>query len=247
MKAVWYWSRRSLRARWRSYAGVAVLLAMLGGLTLASVAGARRTASAYTRFRQMGNAMDLQVNSGDFETRNPEVARQMPGVTDTASYVAFLAGAVLPGGDPDMNFTAEVGGSRDGLYFTRDRFAVTAGRMPDPTRPAEIAVNQRMAGAYGVEVGQHFDLGRLRSCPGGRALLRVAASARRSPRRHRGRHRAVRRRGGPGRHRPHPPPAPHACLHRPGAGMGVVHVDGGQGRRRRRRSAAVQAGLHRRR
>lgn len=159
MSAVWYWSRRSVRARWRSYAGVALLLALLGGLTLASVAGARRTASAYPRFRQTGNAMDLQVNSGDFETRNPEVAGQMPGVTDTASYVAFLAGAVLPGGGPDMNFNAEVGGSRDGLYFTRDRFAVTEGRMPDPSRPDEIAVNQRMAGAYGVEVGQHFDLG----------------------------------------------------------------------------------------
>ena len=126
MSPVWYWFTRSLRARARAYVGVALLLALLGGLTLASFAGARRTASAYPRFREAGRALDVQVNSGSFEAQHPEVARQMPGVTETASYAAFLAGEVNPDGTPNLDSPiAEVAGSIDGLYFTRDRFAVT--------------------------------------------------------------------------------------------------------------------------
>jgi len=159
MSAVWYWSRRSVRARWRSYAGVALLLALLGGLTLASVAGARRTSSAYSRFREAGGAMDVQVNAGDFERQNPDVAAQMPGVTDSASYIGFVAGALTPEGGPDLSFDGEVAGSLDGLYFTRDRFAVTEGRLPDPSRPDEVAVNERMADRYDVAVGRTFDIG----------------------------------------------------------------------------------------
>lgn len=98
MSAVWYWSRRYPRARARSYVGVAVLLALLGGLTLASLAG-RRTA-------------------------------------------AFVAGALTPGGRPDLSFQAEAVGSLDGLYFT-DRFAVTEGN-------AVAAVPARLAGTTPV-------------------------------------------------------------------------------------------------
>lgn len=81
MSVVWFWFRASLRARARSYVGVAVLLALLGGLTLATFAGARRTASAYDRFRAAGEALDVQVNAGGFEVEFPERAGQMPGVT----------------------------------------------------------------------------------------------------------------------------------------------------------------------
>ena len=158
MTTVWYWFVRSLRARARAYAGVAVLLALLGGLTLASFAGARRTASAYPRFREAGRALDVQVNSGDFEAQNPEVAGQMPGVTATASYAAFLAGIVHPDGTPDLESPlAEVAGSLDGLYFTHDRFAVTEGRMPDPSRVDEVAINEHAT--VGFRLGQRLDIG----------------------------------------------------------------------------------------
>jgi len=145
MSTLWYWSRRSLRARAPSYLGVAVLLALLGGLTLASLAGTRRTASAYTRFREAGQALDVHVNSGDFEVEHPETARQMPGVVHTATYLSFLAGPVTPDGRPDLESQAEIVGSFDGLYFTSDRFAVTEGRLPDPSRPDEVAVTRPWA------------------------------------------------------------------------------------------------------
>ena len=41
--------------------------------------------------------------------------------------------------------TVEMVGSLDGLYFTRDRFDVTNGRMPDPSREDEVAVNEAVS------------------------------------------------------------------------------------------------------
>jgi len=159
MSIVRYWFLRSLRARARSYVGLVVLLALLGGLTLASFAGARRTASAYPRFREAGGALDVHMNSGGFEAEHPEVAGQMPGVTASATYLSFLAGPVTADGRPDLASTGEVVGSLDGLYFTRDRFAVTEGRLPDTSRPEEVAVNEHMAGDGGVKVGDRIDIG----------------------------------------------------------------------------------------
>lgn len=157
MSVIRFWLATTLRRRARSYAGVAVLLAVLGGLTLASFAGARRTASAYPRFREAGQALDVVfIHFGD-----PEHVFEVPGVTSAATYFAFVAGAVDAEGRPDprfANMNAEVAGSFDGLYFSRDRFAVTKGRMPDPSRTDEVAVNEHLA-AMGVGLGDRYTIG----------------------------------------------------------------------------------------
>jgi hypothetical protein len=155
VNVVRFWFGTTLRARARSYVGVAVLLALLGGLSLASVAGARRTASAYPRFREAGRALDVQF----FHSQDPEPARRLPGVTGSATYWSFLGGPVDDAGRPDLqSVTAELVGSLDGLYFARDRFTVTRGRMPDPSRVDEVAVNEHLA-AFGVSLGDRIPLG----------------------------------------------------------------------------------------
>ena len=155
MNVIRFWFGTTLRARARAYVGVAVLLALLGGLSLASVAGARRTASAYPRFREAGRALDVQF----FHSEDPEAVRRLPGVTGSATYWSFVAGPVDDAGRPDLAGPAvEVVGSLDGLYFTRDRFAVTKGRMPDPTRVDEGAINEHLA-ALGVGIGDRIPLG----------------------------------------------------------------------------------------
>ena len=155
MNVIRFWFGRTLRARARAYVGVAVLLALLGGLCLASVAGARRTASAYPRFREAGRALDVQF----FHSEDPEAARRLPGVTSSATYYAFLAGPVDAAGRPDLTGPpVETLGSLDGLYFTRDRLRVTKGRMPDPSRVDEAAINQHLA-ALGLGVGDRIPLG----------------------------------------------------------------------------------------
>ena len=157
MNVVRFWFGTTLRARARAYVGVAVLLALLGGLSLATVAGARRTASAYPRFREAGRAFDVHF----FHSEDPEAARRLPGVTGSATYFAFVAGAVDESGRPDLTSIeapVEVVGSLDGLYFSRDRFTVTKGRMPDPSRVDEGAINEHLA-ALGLGIGDRVPLG----------------------------------------------------------------------------------------
>ena len=157
MNVIGFWFGTTLRARARAYVGVAVLLALLGGLSLASVAGARRTASAYPRFREAGRALDVQF----FHAQDPEPARRLPGVTESATYWSFVAGMVDDAGRPDLTSieaAVEVVGSLDGLYFTRDRFTVTTGRMPDPSRVDEAAINEHLA-ALGLGIGDRIPLG----------------------------------------------------------------------------------------
>jgi hypothetical protein len=50
-------------------------------------------------------------------------------------------------------------GSLDGGYFDQDRFTPISGRLPDPTRADEVAVNEESARRYGYHVGQRIDLG----------------------------------------------------------------------------------------
>jgi len=158
MNVIRFWFGSTLRTRVRAYVGVAVLFALLGGLSLASFAGARRTASAYPRFREAGGALDVQFFHADY----PDHVQDLPGVTGAATYYSFVAGVVDASGRPDLsdNLPVELVGSLDGLYFTRDRFTVTKGRMPDPSRPDEVAVNEYLARTgEGVGIGSRYPIG----------------------------------------------------------------------------------------
>jgi hypothetical protein len=61
MGAVVFLAARELRARWRGWAVLVVLLAVAGGAVLAAAAGARRTATAYPRFLAASHASDVVV------------------------------------------------------------------------------------------------------------------------------------------------------------------------------------------
>ena len=49
MAAVWVRARAELRARWRAWLGLMLLLGLAGGTVMALAAGARRTDTAYDR------------------------------------------------------------------------------------------------------------------------------------------------------------------------------------------------------
>ena len=56
-------ARIRIRRRLRSYLGVALLLGLTSGLGMLSIAGARRTQSAYPRFLRSANVSTLVVTS----------------------------------------------------------------------------------------------------------------------------------------------------------------------------------------
>src|SRR5437762_2845104 len=59
--AVRLWARSELRRRWRALIALGVIAGIAGGLALAAVAGARRTSTAYSRWRIATAAPDAIV------------------------------------------------------------------------------------------------------------------------------------------------------------------------------------------
>ena len=90
MAGTWYALRSDLRRRWLTYLVLAVLLAGGGGASLAAVAGARRTVSAYPRYLHASNASDVSLDAPELATEiGPRSARtaarrrtggELPGV-----------------------------------------------------------------------------------------------------------------------------------------------------------------------
>ena len=65
----WYRLRVTFARRWTSYLSVVLLIGLVGGLAMGSIAGARRTQSSYPEFLASTNPSDLYFSS--FGTGGP--------------------------------------------------------------------------------------------------------------------------------------------------------------------------------
>jgi FtsX-like permease family len=154
MYAVLYLAAHGLRARWRGWVVFALLVAIAGGAVLASVAGARRTDSAYPRFLQASNASDVLVSPGGTGLGGYYRAlARLPGVT-AVEPVAVL-NTLAPG--------QVVAPADRRLQHVLDTPMVLAGRLPSPDRADEIAVDQNGAAALHLRVGSAVVIRALRS------------------------------------------------------------------------------------
>jgi hypothetical protein len=160
--ARWLWARREIAQRWRSLVVVGLLAGIAGGLSLAAISGARRSGSAYSRFRNATAAPDAvvfgtQVGASDVDysavLKLPEVVDggtfELAGVTvtniDGVGKLEPGALGALPPGDTH-------------LYRTLSRPLLRHGRLPDPARDDEIVVNGFAARNYHLHVGQHVEV-----------------------------------------------------------------------------------------
>lgn len=162
MNIAWYRFRRALRRRLPGYIGVVLVLAVLGGVALAAVAGARRTASGFDRFLAASHPSDLAVDFGPYDREAEAALRRFPEVTGARTYVAFLAARLAADDTPILDEVTDQGewvGSVDGLYFDQDRVAITRGRMARPSRVDEVVVSESLAELGGFEVGQQLSFG----------------------------------------------------------------------------------------
>jgi hypothetical protein len=156
---VTYLYRIRAAATWRSWLLLVVIMGVGCGVALASVAAARRTASAYPRYLHSARAPDMVVEP-PFDPSEQDVG---PAVRQRRSD-AFLAGvralpqvkavsisrgtnATLPGADglPDASRVIQALASIDGRYLVADRTALVAGRYPAPTRADEVLVDRNFA------------------------------------------------------------------------------------------------------
>jgi len=142
-----------LRARWRAWVSLALLVAFAGGCVLATTAGARRTGSAYQRFLLASKASDVLVSpAGTGLGGYYQALARLPGVAAVAPIVGL---SLLPLGPDGRPVSASVAAApldhRWGHLLEIPK--VIDGRLPLAGRPDEVAVDQIGARALGVHVG----------------------------------------------------------------------------------------------
>ena len=158
MRAALYLSRAAARRPWRAALVVALIGGLLGAVALGALAGARRTASAYDRYRASINASDAFVNvpgpvPGLPATRPVTLIAGLPGIAASAAYLGLDAFPVVHGRVNNDYLTAGLMGSLSGAYFRQDRMTVLAGRLPRLGATREIALSPRIASMFGVGAG----------------------------------------------------------------------------------------------
>jgi len=162
-----YRFRTTLRRRLAGYLAVVLLVGLLGGLSMAALAGARQTATSFSQFYASTNPSNLDggiavfnpsagsaYDSGYSASRVATVAH-LPLVENVGVDVGLNMGPVTRAGKP-LPSSAGIGidGSLNGEYFTQDRIFVTAGRLPDPARADEFAMDSQTAALEGLHLGE---------------------------------------------------------------------------------------------
>ena len=150
--------RSALRGTWRQATALALIAGLLGGVALGAIAGARRTASAYSRYLTSINASDAFVNvpgllPGMSATQPITLISSLPGVVSHAAYLG-LNGLPVVHGQVDDNFLDNsVNGSLDGEYFSQDRATVLSGQLPPEGSTSTVLLTQGIAKRFGAAVG----------------------------------------------------------------------------------------------
>jgi len=140
------WVRQALATRWRGWIALALLAGITGGLGIAAAAGARRTDTAYARFREATGRSDVilfPTQAGVFASDFSAV-RALPEVEEAGAF------HLAPIGLKEYPMVGSLPG--DGrLYRTINRPLVVAGRLP--VAVDEILINRLAAERTGLSVG----------------------------------------------------------------------------------------------
>jgi len=149
--AIGLWVRNEVARRWKTLVVLGVLAGLVGGLAVAAVAGARRTDTAYERFREATGRADAIVFGtlvGIFPADYTPV-RNLPEVEDAGEFV------LAPIGVEGFPTLGQLAPNDERLYRTVASPLLVAGRLPDPRRADELVVNRNAAQQLGLGVGDH--------------------------------------------------------------------------------------------
>jgi ABC-type lipoprotein release transport system permease subunit len=170
MTLVWMRVRSELRHRWRMLVVLAVVVGIGGGASIAALAGAQRTDTAVPEFLSyalpddggflFGNVFSPPSVSGPPDSLALAPAEQK--IVDLPQVAAYFRAPYLfltsdPSGHNADGFNV-IGDADPDLYRSVDRPLVLAGRLPDPHRRFEVAVNELAASARHLHVGSSLRL-----------------------------------------------------------------------------------------
>jgi hypothetical protein len=171
LRIAWYRFRVTFAQRWPGYLSLVLLIGLVGGLAMGSIAGARRTQSSYPEFLASTNPSDLYFTAfgtggpagsgnGSHSVTAAEIAR-LAHVKRVASSLNLLVAPLGATAHRDLGEVARLntGGSIDGENVTQDRVAVVRGRMANPHKADEFVTTAEGARLLGIHVGQTIPLG----------------------------------------------------------------------------------------
>jgi hypothetical protein len=145
-------ARAELRVRWRGLVTLGLLLGLVGGVVLASVAVADRTATAYSRLVAAVGLDDARVLVPAGRPAVADALPRLPGVVQ--SWVAGLWVARVEG--PDVRYVFVVGGPGRPADLVHP--VVIAGRAPHDDDPLEVLVSEPAAADLRVSPGDSLRL-----------------------------------------------------------------------------------------
>ena len=162
----WYRFRATFGARRGGYLGVVVLIGLIGGLAMASIAAGRLTQSSYPTFLASTNPSDLTVsvfgsNSGGAVASIRTKIAHLPDVERVRDLIVPTIVPLAKNGAPRLGTMGDVtfAGSLDGMFLRQDRLTAIEGRLADPNRADEIVMTAPAARLLGVHLGQVVPLG----------------------------------------------------------------------------------------
>ena len=153
--------------RWPGYLSVVLLIGLIGGLSMASIAAGRRTQSSYPTFMASTNPSDLSFsgngqNGDSFGTS--EFSQKISSLPDVKHYASLLGPDFYPlahNGAPRLKLVEQIAiiGSVNGMLSHQDRITAVRGRLANPRHSNEIVIDARAAQLLGVHVGDTVPLG----------------------------------------------------------------------------------------
>jgi ABC-type antimicrobial peptide transport system permease subunit len=149
------WARADRRARWRSLAVIAVVAGVTAGLAFASLAGARRTNTAFERLREQTRGADAAVFASQVGELHPDWSKlaARPEVATLAPWY------LLFGTSPGESEETVMFGAVDGNWLhTVDRPILRAGRMFDPRADDEMVIDEDTAKQEHASIGDVVDV-----------------------------------------------------------------------------------------
>ena len=169
LRADSYRFARTFRRRIGGYLALAILIGLVGGLSLGAIAGARRTASSFPTYVASTNPSTLNEFAG---LDNPTLGLTSgydPTMLQTLAHLPHVvASAVSVGFDGNIDLTSVAGihahyttgetpptvvGGLQGEYLTQDRVTLVNGRMAEPRRTDEAVMDAQAAKEWGLHLG----------------------------------------------------------------------------------------------
>jgi hypothetical protein len=169
LRVALYRFRATFGRRWSGYLSVVLLIALVGGVAMGSVAGARRTDSSFATFLASTNPSTISVLSGlddpalgqttGYDPKIGQAIAHLPLVEHADTQIGFdgnidleavtgIHSHSLPGETPPT-----VIGGLGRTYITQDRVTLVSGRLADPDRAGEAVMSAQAASEMGVHVG----------------------------------------------------------------------------------------------